>query len=52
MNAVKATALMAIAKTAYQAVLRPLLVDFTEKTDNDYDNYLVDIFDRIFLYNG
>lgn len=42
--------IMILMKQAYKMILRGLLLDFVEKTENDWDNRLVDIIDDIFDY--
>jgi len=50
MNALKLGSIVAIMKMAYASLLRDALVRLVESTDNDIDDYVVEILDKLFDY--
>ena len=38
--------------SVYREFLRGLVIDFVERTDNDWDNTIIGILDLMFAYQG
>ena len=50
MDSLKLKAVYGLAQMAYSAILRDLLVKCVEATDNDYDDYTVNLCDLLFQF--
>lgn len=44
----KAVVIMKILRLVYEQIIREMIVDYVKSTENDYDDMIVDVLDRVF----